>query len=59
MKKDKFELIEHLSEGNAAVVVESKIQAVVLAYYQTLLNREKLETIERVKKLSRDRFNYV
>ena len=59
MRKDKFELIEQLSEGNAAVVVENKIQAVVLAYYQTLLNREKLKTIERVKKLSRDRFNYV
>lgn len=59
MKKDKFELIEQLSEGNAAVIVENKIQAVVLAYYQSLLNIEKLETIERVKKLSRDRFNYV
>lgn len=59
IKKDKLELVQQLSEGNAAVVVESKIQAVVLAYYQTLLNREKLKTIERVKKLSRDRFNYV
>lgn len=59
IKKDQLELIEQLSEGNAAIIVESKIQAVVLAYYQTLLNREKLETIERVKKLSRDRFNYV
>ncbi|NPD46894.1 MULTISPECIES: TolC family protein [unclassified Lentimicrobium] len=59
IKKDKLELVQQLSEGNAAVVVESKIQAVVLAYYQSLLNREKLKTIERVKKLSRDRFNYV
>ena len=59
IKKDKLELVQQLSEGNAAVVVESKIQAVVLAYYQTLLNREKLKTIDRVKKLSRDRFNYV
>lgn len=59
IRKDKLELVQQLTEGNAAVVVESKIQAVVLAYYQSLLNREKLETIERVKKLSRDRFNYV
>ncbi len=59
IKKDKLELVQQLSEGNAAVIVENKIQAVVLAYYQTLLNREKLETIDRIKKLSRDRFNYV
>lgn len=59
IKKDKLELVQQLSEGNAAVVVENKIQAVVLAYYQSLLNREKLKTIDRVKKLSRDRFNYV
>ena len=59
INKDKLALIEQLSEGNAAVIVESKIQAIVLAYYQTLRNEERLKTIEKVKKLSRDRYNYV
>ena len=59
INKDKFELIEKLSEGNAALIVENKIQAVVLAYYQILRNKEKLNTIEKVKKLSRDRYQYV
>ncbi len=57
--KDKLNLIEQLSEGNTALIVENKIQAIVLAYYQTLRNLEKLETIDKVKKLSRDRYNYV
>jgi len=57
--KDKLELVEQLSEGNAAVIVESKIQAVILAYYSTLRNREKLLTIDKVKKLSRDRYHYI
>ena len=59
INKDKLALIEQLSEGNAAVVVENKIQATVLAYYQTLRNQERLRTIDKVKKLSRDRYNYV
>ena len=59
ISKAKFELLENLSEGNVALVVENKIQAVVLAYYQALLNMEKLTTIEKVKKLSSDRYDYM
>ncbi len=57
--KAKFDLLVSLTEGNVALVVENKIQAVVLAYYKTLLNVEKLKSIETVKKLSRDRFEYM
>lgn len=59
IKKDRYDLIEELSEGNVALVVENKIQAVVLAYYQSLLNIEKLKSIEKVKRLSSDRFEYM
>ena len=57
--KDKLVLIEEFSEGNVALVVENKIQAVVLAYYQNLKNKERLESIDNVMKLSRDRYEYV
>ncbi len=57
--KAKLDLLEDLTEGNVALVVESKIQAVVLAYYQSLLNVEKLSSIEKVKKLSSDRYDYM
>lgn len=57
--KAKLDLLEDLTEGNVALVVENKIQAVVLSYYQALLNVEKLNTIEKVKKLSSDRYDYM
>jgi len=59
INKAKLDLLEDLSEGNVAILVENNIQAVVLAYYQTLKDRERLSTIEKVKKLSKDRFDYV
>lgn len=59
IRKDKYKLLVNLSEGNAALVVENKIQALVLAYYQALLNIEKLKTIEKVKTLSNSRIDYL
>lgn len=59
INKAKFDLLEDLSEGNVAILIENNIQAVVLAYYQILKDQERLITIEKVKKLSKDRFDYV
>lgn len=59
INKAKLDLLEDLSEGNVVLLVENNIQAVVLAYYQVLKDRERLGTIEKVKKLSKDRFDYV
>ncbi len=59
IRKDKYELLVNYSEGNVALVIENKIQALVLAYYQALLNIEKLNTIVKVKKLSSDRYDYM
>lgn len=59
INKAKLDLLEDFSEGNVALLIENNIQAVILAYYQTLKDREGLETIEKVKKLSKDRFDYV
>jgi outer membrane protein TolC len=58
INKARLDLLEDLSEGNVALLVENNIQAVVLAYYQVLKDRERLLTIEKVKKLSKDRFDY-
>lgn len=59
ISKEKLQKLQEYSEGNMALVVENKIQAVVLAYYQALLNAEMLKTIDKVKKLSRDRYDYM
>ncbi len=59
IKRDRYNLLMELSEGNMALVIENKIQAVILAYYQSLLSMEKLKSIEKLKKLSRDRLDYM
>ena len=58
MSKEKLELLENLSGGNAALVVENTIQAIILGYYRVLLEQEKLKILEQVKKLSGDRYKY-
>ncbi|MFW5831203.1 MAG: TolC family protein [Prolixibacteraceae bacterium] len=54
--KQRYEELEELSEKNTAIVVESTIQAVILAYYSVLLEKEKLQVFEDVMNLSEDRF---
>lgn len=56
--KENLEKLEELSEGNLSLVVESTIQSIILAYYNVLLQSEKLEVFEEVKILSRDRYKY-
>ncbi len=57
--KRNLEALEELSEGLSAVVVENTIQSIILAYYNVLLQQEKLEVFGDVKALSGDRFKYV
>ncbi|MCB9231095.1 MAG: TolC family protein [Bacteroidia bacterium] len=57
--KEKLEQLEQLSEGNAALVVENSLQAIILGYYTVLLEKERMEVFRKNLKLSRDRFNYL
>ena len=56
INKQKFEELEQLSKQNTAVMVEGTIQAVILAYYDVLLQNEKLKNWGEVMKLSEDRY---
>jgi outer membrane protein TolC len=57
INKQRFEELEQLSKNNTAVMVEGTIQSVVLAYYNVLLQKEKLKNWEDIMKLSEDRYN--
>jgi len=57
--KDKLGALQEYSEGYATVVVENTIQAIVLSYYNVLLQEELLNVSQEVKELSRDRYNYM
>ena len=56
--KARLEQLEELSVGNAALVVENNLQAVVLAFYQALLAREQVKVLEEVLDGSRERLDY-
>lgn len=55
----KLAYLNKISEGQAAVVVENTVQGIVLAYYKVLLEREKLGIVKKVRRLSKDRYDYV
>jgi len=57
--KDKLAYLNKISGGNAAIAVENTLQAIVLAYYTALLEKEKLAVVEEVRKLSQDRYDYI
>lgn len=50
--------LAELSEGNQIVVLQNTVQAVMLAYYNVLLQKEQLKTNRDVLALSSDRFVY-
>jgi outer membrane protein len=56
--KDKLSLLEDLSSGNGAVVVENTIEDIILAYYDVLLQKERLNVLEIVMQLTKDRYDY-
>ena len=59
INKKRLALLNKLSEGNAALVVENTVQGIVLAYFKSLLEGEKLQVLEKVLHLSKDRYHYV
>ncbi len=59
INKERLELLEEHSDGNAEIVIENAVQAIIVAYYTVLLEQERTEVLEEVLTLSRDRYNYV
>jgi outer membrane protein TolC len=58
LTKERLELLQAQSEGNAVMVMENTIQSVILAYYNAVLQIEKLQVIKDVAKLSKDKYEY-
>jgi outer membrane protein len=58
IRKTQLADLEKISEGNAAIMVENTIQAIILAYNKILLEKEKLSVVKDVLELSRDRYTY-
>ncbi|MDA3843998.1 MAG: TolC family protein [Candidatus Kapabacteria bacterium] len=58
ISKSSLSALHSMSRGNEAIVVENTIQAIVLAYYESLLEKEKLDVLRRLTGLSRDKYDY-
>jgi outer membrane protein TolC len=56
--KARFELLETQSLGNAAIVVENTIQAIVLGYYEVKIAEEQLAVLRIILNNSRERLTY-
>ncbi|MCF6357249.1 MAG: TolC family protein [Draconibacterium sp.] len=54
--KTRLDELENLSRNNTAIMIEGTIQSVILAYYNVLLQKEKLATFQEVSTLSEDRY---
>lgn len=59
INKNRLEALEKQSEGFSSIVVENTVQAIILGYYNVLVEQEKLQVLKDVLKLSKDRFEYV
>lgn len=57
--KGRLQKLLEQSEGNLAIVVENTIQSIVLAYYDALVQEQKLLALENIVKISDDRLAYI
>lgn len=56
--KERLDLLVKQSEGNAALVVENSLQSIVLAYFNCLLQKEKLNVLQILVRNSRRKYEY-
>jgi outer membrane protein len=56
--KERLDLLVKQSEGNAALVVENSLQSIVLAYFNCLLQKEKLNVLQILVRNSRRKYDY-
>lgn len=57
ISKDKLEAYDELSKGNTGLVIENTIEAIILAYYKALLEKEKYEISKQLYNLSKDKMD--
>jgi len=53
--KSRLKELENASKTNVSLIIENTIQAIQLAYYNLIINKEILETITEVKQLSKEK----
>ena len=58
IRKDKLQQLQEQFEGSAAIIVENTIHAIILGYYNALLQQEKINALSNIVALATDRYQY-
>ena len=58
ISKQKLDLLVNFSAGFSTIIIENTLQAIILGYYNALLQEERLRVLTEVKELSGDRYDY-
>jgi len=56
--KEKLNQLEYLSNGNLTLTLENTTQAIILSYYNCILQKDRLNLLQNVVNLSRERLIY-
>ena len=56
--KDNLVKLDQIAKGRSGVVVENTIQDVILNYYNILLQKERLNVLQTLMNISKDRYDY-
>ncbi|NNF22805.1 MAG: TolC family protein [Saprospiraceae bacterium] len=56
ISKSRLEQLQAESEGNASIVISNTVQAISLAYYLAVLEKERLEEFRKQLELSQDKY---
>jgi len=59
LTKNRLAGLQRESEGNARIVIENTVQAVIMTYYDAVRAQERLNIFAKALKLSRDRYEYM
>jgi outer membrane protein TolC len=58
IQKDKLDLLQQQSEGNAIIVIENTLQTVILGYYRALVAQQSIQRYKEQLALSSDRYRH-
>ena len=56
--KKKLDNLEKISDNNASLTIENTIQGIILQYYNCVLQKDRLELLQKVVNLSKNRLDY-
>jgi len=59
ISKTRLDRLQQESEQNAEIVIANTLQAIILGYFNAVLEKERSEEFSRQLNLSRDRYDYV